>query len=216
MNITVGLAAGRGIREMALKVMAPIYANPLVDRLYMVIGEPPMMPWWLTENPKVTAVYYGMKSHADLGRARNWMWDIIENECDPDWLMMGDEDGLIDLDFFEVLASLPYPDDPVLVTGKMRNMDGKRHYDICSFIGNQPVAVPYEEWQSPKWDARLYANGGQHILNRAARQLGLRYQDIDGEDPHFCWDFRKLGGRIIFEPRLGMTLAKQHGPCAYA
>lgn len=215
MNITVALVAGRGIGEMAIRVIEPILMDPLVDHLYVLYGEIPGLPYWLIEHPKITEIDFPMRSHADLGNARNWMWDIIENESDPDWLLIGDEDGLIHPDFFRVLSELPYPKDPVLVTGKLDNANGKRYYDICAFIGTQPVAIPYDDWQNPKWDEKRYANGGQHILNRAARQLGVRYQDRDGEDPHFCWDFVKAGGRIQFEPELKMTLAKLHGDTAY-
>jgi hypothetical protein len=213
-GIVVGLVAGRGIGPMALRVMEPIYSNTLVDHLYMVVGEPPDMPDWLKRNPKVTPIYHTVRKHADLGLARNAMLNLIESQCDPDWLLIGDEDGLVDRDFFQVLNDLSYPADPVLLTGKMRNMDVKRWYDICGFIPhNQPVAIPYDDWRNPRWDEGRYANGGQHILNRSARKLGVRYQDRDGEDPHFCWDFILAGGRLQFEPGLAMTLAKQHGPC---
>ena len=217
--IVVGLVAGRGIGDMALRVMEPIYSDPLVDQLYVCIGEPPDMPTELKQHPKITPVYHTIRAHGDLGPARNTLLNLIEAQCDPDWLMIGDEDGLIDPGFFLGLDLIPINGLPILATGRMRNADGNRWYDICGFIkcpntgAPQPVALPYNEWMHKKWNKSRYANGGQHILNRSARALKVRYQHIDGEDPHFCWDFVKAGGRIQFVPDLGMTLAKQHGPC---
>jgi hypothetical protein len=129
-----------------------------------------------------------------------------------EWIWFGDEDALPADDYFRVLSKMHY-DFPVLMTGKTLNADGRRWYDCCSFqTDGVPFCVPYEDWQNPRWAKGLYCSGNQHIMNRLGFDLNVPYPNKQGEDPYYCWAFRKAGGKLIFRPELLCTLQKLHPP----
>lgn len=210
MSVIVGLLAGRGIGE---QVLGFYLANPHVDKIVIVDPVGGIQPFKLKRIP----YWLGEDSHNSTGRnrenLRSYMRSYVTNETR--YFLIGDDDGLPDPDYFDALTALRYSTHPQLLTGKLRNTDGTRWYDICSFNeSHDPVLVPYDQaisgTLSGKLGQDLYANGNQHILNRAAWELNIPYPDIRGEDPHYSWAIRKAGAQLKFVPELKMTLIRQH------
>jgi hypothetical protein len=211
--VIVGLQAGRGIGPTERRVIDPILAHPYVHSLWLTVPRYPDV-----EHTKLRVIVEPSQGHHMLYASRNRMMARIRAQIrllsrPIDYVLMGDDDGIPDGDYFDILAGLPKTNEPILYTGKLSNANGARWYDIAAFVGTQPVAIPYDSWDHPRWDENRYANGNQHILNMAAWNLGVDYPAHAGEDPWFCWALVRAGARIQFVPELHMTLARQHPPC---
>ena len=214
MKIVAALLAGTGVYEMAERIIQRLVDDPLVERLYVRFPEDRHGGQDVLFGEKVFCIngWRGEDSHDKTGINREEMRSLIYSNWSgkADWAWFGDEDAMPAHDYFQVLSELHY-DEPVLLTGKTFNTDGRRWYDICSFqTDGYPFCVPYDDWDNPRWAKDLYCSGNQHVMNRAGFLLDVPYPDIPGEDPHYCWAFRKAGGRLLFEPRLSMQLLKTH------
>ena len=218
--IVVGLLAGRGIFEMAEKVIGKIAASSYVAKVYVLTPKNRYKSAdFFRKYPKVVHInaWLGPDSHDGTAVNREHLRTVISlalvNMPEPvDWVWMGDDDALPANDYFAKLSEMRY-EEPVLLTGKTNNLDGRRWYDICSFqTDGHPFCVPYDDWQNPRFAKDLYASGNQHLFNRAGFDLGVPYPQVHGEDPHMCWAFRKAGGKLIFRPELVCTLQKMHPP----
>ena len=217
--IIAGLLAGRGVYKMAETVIQRCVDDPLVQAVWVLtakdrVGNPKFMMrdkiWHINS-------WVGEDSHNKTGlnreRMRAEIYGRLSEECFAQvrYIWLGDDDALPAPDYFEKLMQIEY-DYPVLVTGKTFNLDGDRWFDICSFQTDRgPFCVPYDDWENPRWAKDLYCSGNQHIFNRTGFDLNVQYPDIQGEDPHFSWAFRKAGGKLRFRPELSMTLQKMHG-----
>lgn len=216
----VGIIAGLEIDEMTERVIDRIAANERVRHIWVATNG--KTPRWLRDLDRLTVIEMAFPKYNDLWKARNRLLDEFEIHKKPDdrWFHIGDNDGLPAFNYYDVLEEIPYSAEPMLVTGKLYNYDGKtRYYDICGFEygdGPQPVCLPYDNWKDSRYNDTRYANGNQHILNRSGLELGIRYPEVSGEDPHFSWAFVKAGGTIEFNPLLTMQLAKPHGGAAMA
>jgi hypothetical protein len=217
--ILVGILAGRGIFTMAERVVGKIASAPEVGRVWVLTPQNRFQSAaFFKKYPKVEHInsWHGPDSHDYTGLNRERIRGIISvalaNMREPvEWIWFGDDDALPANDYFALLSKIHY-DFPVLMTGKTKNMNGQRWYDICSFgADHHPFCVPYEDWENPRWAQDLYCSGNQHLFNRAGFELNVPYPTIQGEDPHMCWAFRKAGGRLIFRPELVVTLQKMHG-----
>jgi len=212
MKIVAALLAGKGVYEMGISVINRLASDHLIDQIFVLtpFGKyHPDYKW-----PKKTFhinEWKGADSHDKTGINREVLRIMVKNYLpDADWFWFGDEDAMPGPGFFETLSTIHY-DFPALLTGITLNADGRRWYDICSFqTDGYPFCVPYEDWQNPRWAKDLYASGNQHIMNRSGFLLDVPYPDIPGEDPHYCWAFKKAGGRLMFDPRLVMRLLKMH------
>jgi hypothetical protein len=218
--IIVGLLAGKGVYDMAEKVIRAVVASPLVKGVWVLTPEGRFKDALFLNGPKIAHIdhWTGEDSHNKTGVNREVMRKCMYASLHGfsqlmsgiKWIVIGDEDGLPAPHYFEELVKMEY-DYPVLLTGKTFNEDGSRFYDICSFEpGAVPICVPYDDWQNPRWAHDLYASGNQHVMNRAAFDLNIPYPDIPGEDPHYCWAMRDAGCKILFRPELTMTLQKMH------
>lgn len=216
MKVVAALLAGHGIYEMCAQVLVRLVCDDLIERVYVYTPPGRVSPLFENKmNPKITVIenWIGEDSHNATAVNREALRQIVkEHSPDADWYWFGDDDALPCPGYFEELDAWHFPE-PVLITGKTYNLDGRRWYDICSFqTDGYPFTVPYDDWQNPRWAKDLYASGNQHVLNRAGFLLDVPYPDIHGEDPHFCWAFRKAGGQVIFRPELSMQLLKWHQP----
>lgn len=219
--IVVGILAGKGLYDMAERVVGKIASAPEVGRVWLLTPQNRFRnPKFFARHPKVQHInsWHGPDSHdftaLNRERIRSAIYlALINKKVDPvEWVWFGDEDALPADDYFRVLSGIHYSE-PVLMTGKTLNMNGQRWYDICSFqTDGHPFCVPYEDWQNPRWAKDLYCSGNQHIMNRAGFALNVPYPNKQGEDPHYCWAFRKAGGKLVFRPELLCTLQKLHTP----
>jgi hypothetical protein len=216
--ILVGLLAGKGLFEMAEKVVAKIAAAPQVGRVYVLTPKNRFKSAdFFRKYPKIAHInsWMGPDSHDGTAVNREHLRQVIAlalvNMPGPvEWIWMGDEDALPADDYFAQLEKMHY-EEPVLMTGRTKNMDGRRWYDIVSFqTDGHPFCVPYIDWENPRWAKDLYCSGNQHLFNRVGFDLGVPYPQIRGEDPHMCWAFKKAGGRLVFRPELVCTLQKLH------
>jgi hypothetical protein len=216
--IVVGLLAGRGIFEMAEKVIGKIAAAPQVGMVWVLTPKDRVKSsTFFLKYPKVHHInsWLGPDSHDGTAVNREHLRQVISlalaNTAEPvEWIWFGDDDALPDDDYFAKLSGMRY-EEPVLLTGRTKNLDGRRWYDICSFqTDGHPFCVPYDDWENPRWAKDLYASGNQHLFNRAGFDLGIPYPQVAGEDPHMCWAFRKAGGKLIFRHELAVTLQKMH------
>ena len=218
--IVVGILAGRGLFEMAEKVVAKIAAAPQVSKVWVLTPQGRYRSAdFFRRYPKIQHInsWRGPDSHDGTAinreHLRSVMYLAVANlPVRPEWIWFADEDALPADDYFAQLDRIHYSE-PVLLTGKTNNLDGKRWYDLCSFqTDGHPFCVPYDDWQNPRWAKDLYCSGNQHIMNRAGFELNVPYPNIPGEDPHYCWAFRKAGGKLEFRSELLCTLQKLHPP----
>lgn len=219
--IIVGLLAGMGVYPMAEGVIKKICLSPNVSKVYVLTPQGRFRDEiFFKVNPKVRHInnWEGKDSHDFTGMNREILRQTIK--ADPDhmaanWIWIGDEDALPADDYLEKLDAMRY-DYPVLLTGKTLNVNGMRWYDICSFLKNaEPFAVPYDDWKNPRWQKDLYCSGNQHLFNPAGFALCVPYPSKSGEDPHYCWAFRRAGGHLEFRPELVVYLQKLHTECNY-
>lgn len=216
--ILVGLLAGKGLFEMAEKVVAKIAAAPQVAAVWVLTPHNRFRSAdFFRRYPKVRHInsWLGPDSHDGTAVNREHLRQVIAlavaNMPGPvEWVWMGDDDALPADDYFAQLDRMRY-EEPVLLTGRTKNLDGRRWYDVCSFqTDGHPFCVPYIDWENPRYAKDLYASGNQHLFNRAGFALNVPYPQIRGEDPHMCWAFKKAGGRLVFRPELVVTLQKLH------
>jgi FkbM family methyltransferase len=219
-SILVGILAGHGLFNMSERVIAKIAAAPEVGRVWVLTPQNRYQSrTFFAKYPKIEHInsWQGPDSHDFTGlnreRIRAAIFAALGKLPYPvEWIWFGDEDALPADDYFAVLSRMHYAE-PVLLTGKTNNLDGRRWYDLCSFqTDGHPFCVPYEDWDNPRWAKGLYASGNQHLFNRAGFALNVPYPSIKGEDPHMCWAFRKAGGKLVFRPELTVTLQKLHAP----
>jgi hypothetical protein len=218
--ILVGILAGTGLFDMAERVVAKIASAPQVGKVWVLTPQNRYKSVsFFAKYPKVQHInsWQGPDSHDGTAlnreRIRKAIFNVLTNFAGPvEWIWLGDEDALPADDYFAMLSTMHYPE-PVLMTGRTNNLDGRRWYDICSFgTDGGPFCVPYEDWDNPRWAKDLYCSGNQHLFNRAGFELNLPYPSVPGEDPHMCWKFKRAGGRLIFRPELICTLQKMHPP----
>ena len=216
--ILVGILAGHGLFEMGEKVVGKIASSPLVSKVWVLTPKDRFQSGtFFRKYPKVYHInaWLGPDSHDGTAVNREHLRSVIAfdlaNTAEPvEWIWMGDEDALPADDYLALLDTMHY-EEPVLMTGKTNNLDGRRWYDICSFqTDSHPFCVPYDDWENPRWAKDLYCSGNQHLFNRAGFDLNVPYPQISGEDPHMCWAFKKAGGRLVFRPELVCTLQKLH------
>lgn len=208
-KVVVGILAGRGQTAEARQVMDHALNDAWVEDVLALFGHPPAHP----ESAPAHFVFPPAALN-ERGEARTALLRACAAK-DPDVLVLLDDDTLPEADYYRVLALLQEAHDPrpLLMTGKLCNLDKTRCWDACSFQRGTPVVVPYEAWDHPDWAQDLYFSGPQHLLNKAgvflAVQLGypaLRY----GEDTHFCWSFKKAGGSLKLLHQLKARLLHQH------
>jgi hypothetical protein len=222
--IYVAILAGTGLTAMSERVVTKIVLAPQVTKVWILTPRNRYLHAnFFIRSPKLVHInsWEGPDSHDATGRNRERLRCAIQlyiqNQLPPypEWIWFGDEDALPADDFFEQLELIRYQG-PVLLSGRTFNSDGKRWYDVCCFqTDGHPFCVPYESWASPRWARDLYLSGNQHIINWPGFCLNVPYPDIRGEDPHYCWAFKKAGGKLIFRPELSCTLQKFHAPANY-
>jgi hypothetical protein len=221
--ILVGILAGKGLFEMAERVVAKIASAPQVGKVWVLTPTNRFKSAdFFRRYPKVVHInsWRGPDSHDGTAINREHLRTVISialaNLAGPvEWIWFGDEDALPADDYFAQLERISYPE-PVLMTGRTKNLDGRRWYDVCSFgTDGHPFCVPYIDWQNPRFAKDLYASGNQHLFNRAGFDLNVPYPNIAGEDPHMCWAFKKAGGKLVFRHELVCTLQKMHPPASH-
>jgi hypothetical protein len=208
----VGIVAGLGVDEMTERVIERILLADKVRHLWLATAG--RAPRYLRDWDRLGIIEMPIPTYADLYAARNAMLDAMEAaKTDEDrWFHISDNDWLPAYDFYDVLEEMPDTDDPIMVGSKLYNYDNnRRYYDLAAFEGSNPVCPDYEDWLNPKWDKTRYINGTGHVHNRAGFALGTRYLAVRGEDPSYCWEFVKRGGRLTWNPLLRGQLAKPHG-----
>jgi hypothetical protein len=220
--IVVAVLAGHGLFEMGERVVAKMASAPEVAAVWVLT---PVNRFrsadFFRRYPKVRHInsWVGPDSHDGTAVNRERLRQAVAlglAELPPvEWIWFGDEDALPADDYFTELVKIRY-EEPVLMTGRTKNLDGRRWYDLCTFgIDGHPFCVPYPDWQNPRWAKDLYCSGNQHLFNRAGFALNVPYPQVLGEDPHMCWAFRKAGGRLVFRPELICTLQKMHPPASH-
>jgi hypothetical protein len=207
-KIVVGVLCGRGETEEALQVLQRVSEDKRVDTI---------LPLFPAAPSKCLGKYVFYPPAADnrRGAARTELLKIL-SRLQADYFVLLDDDTLPDPDYFDELSEASVPEGPYLITGQLRNADGRRSWDVCSFQEDaRPVVVPYSFINHPTWSKDLYFSGPQHIFNRAGVALAAKvgYPDLEyGEDTHFCNGFKKLGGGLVFLPSLKAQLLHQHEP----
>ncbi len=218
--IVAGLLAGRGIYDMAEKVVQRCLDDSLIQAVWILtpFGRVRHPNFLLHEKLHHINQWIGPDSHDKTGLNREVLRSEIYKKLQQEWganikwVWIGDDDALPADDYFKILSQLEF-DYPVLLTGKTRNMDGSRWYDWCTFgTDHQPFCIPYETWDAPRWSHDIYCSGNQHVMNRSGFNLNVPYIDRPGEDPHYCRAFKKAGGSLLFRPELSMQLLKMHPP----
>lgn len=219
--IVVGMLAGLGVYEMAETILGVILNAPEVDAVWVLTPTGKYRDYAVFRNPKIRHInsWAGPDTHDFTGcnreRIRQAIVKALPTMAPVEWIWMGDDDALPAENYFTELAKIHY-DFPVLMTGRTNNVDGRRWYDWAGFQKDgYPFTIPYETWNHPRWAATAYCSGNQHLLNRAGFDLNVPYPDVPGEDPHFCRDFVKAGGRLIFRAELLCTLQKYHPPANF-
>jgi hypothetical protein len=216
--IIAGLLAGTGVYGMAEHIIRRCVSDPLVEAVWVLTPEGRFKSKEFMCQDKMRHInsWVGEDSHNKTGINRERIRsEIRENLGDErfkrvKWIWIGDDDAFPAMDYFEKLDKMEY-EYPVLLTGKTFNADQTRFYDICSFqVDAEPFCVPYDDWENPRWAKDLYCSGNQHVMNRSGFNLNVGYIDRPGEDPHYCWAFKKAGGKLMFRPELSMTLLKIH------
>jgi len=207
-RIAVGILCGRGETDEALRVIQHCLSDPNVHTVL------PLFPAAPTKC-RGKFVFYPPAAQNRRGAARTELLRVLYRLQDTDIRVLLDDDTLPLDDYFELLAHLPIIDKPCLFTGRLQNADGHRCWDVCSFENGNPVVVPYDFIDHPKWSGDLYFSGPQHIFNRAGATLGAKigYPDLTyGEDTQFCRNFREQGGELVFVTDIQAKLLHQHNP----
>lgn len=207
-RIAVGILCGRGETDEALKVIQRVNSDSLVETIL------PLFPC----APKKCAgkyVFYPPAAANRRGAARQELLRVLSMLQGIDYTVILDDDTLPDPGYFEEFAHLEKDGSPFMLTGKLRNADGNRSWDVCSFQEGRPVVVPYEFYDHVKFHADLYFSGPQHAFNTKGLQLAVKvgYPDISyGEDTEFCRRFRKAGGSLHLISNISAQLLHQHNP----
>lgn len=207
-RIAVGILCGRGETDEALQVIQRCLENPNVHTVLPLFPSAP-------EKCRGKYVFFPPASQNRRGAARTELIRVLYRLQDTDIRVILDDDTLPLDDYFELLAHLPVVDKPLLFTGRLQNADGSRCWDVCSFDNGNPVIVPYDFVDHPKWAEDLYFSGPQHIFNKAGAKLAawIGYPDITyGEDTQFCRTFRQKGGELVFISDISAKLLHQHNP----
>ena len=208
-RIAVGILCGRGETQEALKVIQRVNSDSLVETI---------LPLFSTAPSKCQGkyIFYPPAAANRRGAARQEILRILFR-LNVDCAVILDDDTLPDPNYFKILADIDESSacKPLMFGGKLRNADGTRSWDVCSFQNGNPVVVPYEFYEHPKFYGDLYFSGPQHIFNRRGLNLAfdVGYPDITyGEDTQFCRRFREEGGVLHFIPELSAQLLHQHNP----
>lgn len=209
-RIAVGILCGKGETAEALKVIQRVNSDSFVETVMPLFPAAPV-------KCKGNYIFYPPADANRRGAARQQIVRIMAQLKDVDYVVILDDDTLPDSGYFKALKKLDRSGvyKPILFTGKLRNADGTRSWDVCSFQQGRPVVVPYEFYEHPKFYGDLYFSGPQHIFNQRglflAREVG--YPDLSyGEDAEFCRRFRSAGGILQFLPELSAQLLHQHNP----
>lgn len=209
-RIVVGVLCGRGDTPEAVQTINACRQGGHVGPILPLFGSKP--------TARIRGPYIHMPEAADnkRGRARSALIQKASKLYDlANLYVFLDDDTVPQPGYFEHLAALALPEEPVLMGGKLLNADGQRSWDVCSFQGKNPVVVPYEFWDHPTWAESLYLSGPQHIFNKSGLALAVKtgYPDLTyGEDTNFCYRFKEAGGRLVFIPQITAKLAHQHNP----
>ena len=207
-RIAVGVLCGKGETDEALRIITRCLADSHVHTVLPLFPHAPS---------KCRGKYLFFPPAGDnrRGAARTEILRVMCRLTDTDIVVLLDDDTLPDSDYFSVLASLDPTQKPCLYTGRLENADGTRCWDACSFDKGNPVVVPYDFVDHPKWSEDLYFSGPQHIFNREGAILGasLGYPDLSyGEDTQFCRNFRQAGGELVLITSISARLLHQHNP----
>lgn len=207
-RIAVGILCGRGETAEAIKVIQRINEDMKVETIL------PLFP----SRPAKCAgkfLFYPPAGANRRGAARTEIVRALASLSGIDYGVILDDDTLPDSSYFDVISELSTASDPTLYTGKLRNADGTRCWDVCAFDSGNPVVVPYEFWDNERYAKDLYFSGPQHIFNASGLALASRigYPDIAyGEDTQFCLQFKNAGGKLRPLLEIGAQLLHQHNP----
>ena len=210
-KIVVGVLCGRGDTPEAVGTIEAIRKAGHVGPITPLFGLAPT-------NKIRGGAYIHMPdaSQNKRGRARTELVRRVAKMFNAaDLYVFLDDDTRPEPGYFDHLAHMEIPADPVLMGGKLINADGQRSWDVCSFQDNAPVVVPYQFWTNPSWYKDIYLSGPQHIFNRPGVELAakLGYPDLEyGEDTNFCFGFKSNHGQIVFIAEIAARLAHQHKP----
>jgi hypothetical protein len=223
-SIIVGLLARQGVYDMAASVIRQVVNDPRVKGVWVITPQGKYRDAEVLSGPKVAHIdrWEGENPSARIGFNREVLRKNIYSSlndygfsqlmADIEWIWIGDADALPAADYFETLSRMKY-DYPVLLTGRTLNADGSRYLDICSVDKNgQHRAIPYDDWESGQYSSQIYAASSQHVMNRLAFDLNVRYQDTPLEDANYCHMLRGFGAKIVFRPELSMQLQKLRPP----
>jgi len=205
-RIAVGILCGRGETDEALKVIQRVNGDSFVETIL------PLFP----SRPVKCAgkfLFYPPAAANRRGAARNEIVKALARLQGIDYGVILDDDTLPDPNYFEVISRLGKSEAPTMLTGKLRNVDGERSWDVCSFEDGNPVIVPYEFWEIEHHSKDLYFSGPQHIFNAAGLKLAAQvgYPDLTyGEDTQFCRQFRSAGGTLEPLLEIGAQLLHHH------
>lgn len=210
-KIVVGILCGRGDTTEAVATIEAIRKAGHVGPITPLFGVKP------TNKIRGGAYIYMPDANQNKrGRARSELVSRVSRLFDlADLYVFLDDDTAPEPGYFDYLAKMEVPSDPVVMGGKLLNADGQRSWDVCGFHTNNPVVLPYLMWDHPMWSKSLYLSGPQHIFNRPGVQLAakLGYPDLDyGEDTNFCFRFKDSSGRVVFIPEITARLLHQHRP----
>jgi hypothetical protein len=209
-RIVVGILCGRGDTPEALATIAGVRAAGHTGVIMPLFGVSPAN--------KFRGYYVSMPdaSQNKRGRARTTLLRaLLHNNKSADVYVFLDDDTVPQPGYFDHLAKMFLPEEPLLMGGNLLNSDGQRSWDVCSFQDGNPVVVPHLFWNHPQWYKDLYLSGPQHIFNRPGVELAYKigYPDKDyGEDTGFCFDFKAAHGQIVFIPEITAKLAHLHKP----
>jgi hypothetical protein len=217
-SIVVGILAGYGDTPEFRTVYQRVNSDPLVAKTLVLFGTRPTANW--------VGSYLFLEKRSLLDKSRlpdthrgNARTKLLfeGTQQNADFLVLLDGDTLPDTGYFEKLSTFQVPDFPAIMAGRLKNSDGSRCWDLCSFQRGAPIVVPYGD--GPVWEKDLYLSGPQHIFNKEGQQLATYlggYPAVGyGEDTHFVWNFKANGGKIQFIPDISATLTHWHTPPNY-
>jgi len=223
MSAIVGIVAGRGIFGYNIPVFWRYLRDRSVLKLFIAVDSNKPLDDQICSHHKTQLVQWeGADTHDNLAVQRNNMLDLIHQYIHPrprdnspvklpDWVIIGDDDGLPSDNYFQILDKNLYSY-PVIATGKLQNLDGQRYWDIANHYSNRlPQLLPYESWWREEYKKGFYINGNQHIMNSRAFNLGVRYRNHPGEDTWWAEDNLKAGAQFVFMLNIYMTLQRMHG-----
>lgn len=210
-KIVVGILCGRGDTPEAIETFGAVRKAGHVGPITPLFGVPP------TNKFRGGAyLHMPLASQNKRGLARTELVQRMRRMFDKaDLFVILDDDTRPQPGYFDHLAKMELPTDPVVFGGKLLNSDGNRSWDVCSFQDGNPVVVPYHFWNHPTWYKDLYLSGPQHIFNRPGVDLAAKigYPDLEyGEDTNFCFAFKAAQGQIVFIPEITATLGHFHKP----